>query len=68
MSLLLDHGHPDAWRYPLGMLRDEEQLIRQRINQDTARRLRDTHTALCAVINQDAVRSLNERISELNHV
>lgn len=30
MSLCLDHGHPEARLYPLGMLHDEAALIEER--------------------------------------
>ena len=34
MSLLLAHGHPDAWRYPIGRVFDEAQLVVERKNAD----------------------------------
>lgn len=33
MSLLLDHGHPYARRYPLGLLFEEAQLVTERVNR-----------------------------------
>lgn len=33
MSLLLDHGHPHARRYPLGLLFEECQLVNERVNR-----------------------------------
>lgn len=32
MSLLLANGHPEAWRYPLGMVMDETNLVHEREN------------------------------------
>jgi hypothetical protein len=32
VSLLLDHGHPEARLYPLGMLWDESNLVIERVN------------------------------------
>lgn len=28
----MDHGHPDAWDYPLAVVSDEAAMIRKRIN------------------------------------
>lgn len=64
----MDHGHPHAWRYPLGMLMDEETLVRQRQNQDAARRLLELNLAVAAVISQDAVRQLNQQVQRLTDV
>ena len=36
MSLLLDHGHSQAWFYPLGMIADEVELITSRENTKLA--------------------------------
>ncbi len=36
MNLLLDHGHPAAWDYPLGMLGDEVELVVDRQNRQMA--------------------------------
>lgn len=30
--MLLDHGHPEAWNYPLGRLHDETALVVERLN------------------------------------
>lgn len=35
MSLLLDHGHPEARKYPIGMLMDESNLVIERQNSAT---------------------------------
>lgn len=28
----MDHGHPDAWDYPLAVLADEVEIVRMRVN------------------------------------
>lgn len=36
VSLLLDHGHRDAWDYPLGLVVQEADLVVARISQQAA--------------------------------
>ena len=36
VSLLLANGHPQAADYPLGMVRDEAEMINQRVGQHLA--------------------------------
>lgn len=36
VSLLLDHGHPDAWVYPLGLVVQEADIVVSRFNQQAA--------------------------------
>lgn len=31
-NMLLDHGHSEAWEYPLGRLHDETALVVERLN------------------------------------
>lgn len=38
MSLLLDHGHPEADEYPIGLLRDEFVIVVERENNIDGRR------------------------------
>lgn len=67
MSLLLANGHPDAWRYPLGMLQDEVRLIHQRQNQQAAASMSGMYMAVAALLDSSAVRAFNDRIHELNN-
>jgi len=67
LSLLLANGHPDARRYPLGMLMDEVGLVHQRMDEESARLLEHTHLAVSAVIDKDAAKTLNEKIKELTN-
>lgn len=32
VSLLLDHGHPEAWSYPVGLVMQESELVVDRLN------------------------------------
>jgi hypothetical protein len=32
VNMLVDHGHPDAWTYPLGRVSDEVALVVERLN------------------------------------
>lgn len=34
--MLLDHGHPDAWQYPLPMVFAEAKLVSRRLDVQTA--------------------------------
>lgn len=64
----MSQGHPYAWRYPLGMLADEERLVRQRQDQQSARQLAELNLAVAAVISQQAARDLHTRVKELTNV
>lgn len=67
MSLLLAHGHPGAWRYPLGMLQDEVRLIHRRQDRQMADSMSGMYTAVAALLDSDAARTYNDRIKELTH-
>lgn len=49
MSLLLDHGHPLAQQYPIGMVWVETDLVNSRVNNEKADQ---------AILTQKAVSSL----------
>ena len=50
--MLLDHGHPDAMLYPLGMVADEAALVIER---------EDRRTATLGVVMQGAVGSIKSK-------
>jgi len=35
VNMLLDHGHPEAWEYPLGLVDDEARLVIDRLNSQS---------------------------------
>ena len=47
----MDHGHPDAWRYPIGFLLLEAGLVIDRVNGLEAVRGRVTQAAVAAAPN-----------------
>lgn len=49
--MLLNHGHPEAWSYPVGFLVAETQLVIERINHQEALRARLTSAAVSAAPN-----------------
>lgn len=51
VSLLLDHGHPEAWSYPLGLVVQETTIIVDRENQREALRARLIQAAVSATPN-----------------
>lgn len=51
VSLLLDHGHPDAWSYPVGFLFEEAAVVRERLDGLLATQAGLMQMALCSVPN-----------------
>ena len=52
MSLLLEHGHPFAWRYPLWMVFDEAQIVTSRLNMQMASQISLIQMALSSIPNE----------------
>lgn len=63
----MEAGHPYCRRYPLGMLMDEEKLVRQRKREERAAWISDLNLGVAAVINKEAVQELNKLLRKLNN-
>ena len=66
VSLLLEHGHTQASRYPVGMVWDEARLVGERINRSHATEAVLIKLAVSAVLSEEAGKEFSERIAKLN--
>lgn len=65
VSLLMDHGHPEARYYPLGMAWEEAEIVVNRQNQEAASNTTLLHAAASAVMSKEANRKLRTMLKEL---
>lgn len=64
MSLLLDHGHPDAWRYPLWLVMEEAEIVDRRINIQTANHFSLLQKTLLSIPNENVKARFTETVAE----
>ena len=64
-NLLLSHGHPSCYDYPLSMLSDEAALVIERVNGQEATRATLLQIAVASVVSKDAGRLFRESIDRL---
>lgn len=60
----MEHGHADAWTYPIGWLQDEARMIRQRIDGELARKLGLLSMLLQAIPNQSVNANYTQRTAK----
>lgn len=65
MSLLLDHGHPHARHYPIGMVWDEATLVVERMNREAASNTALLQLAAGSLLSKDAGKQLKKTLKEL---
>lgn len=65
VSLLIDHGHTHARRYPLGMVMDETRIVVQRVNNGYATQAVLLQGAVSGVISKKANKGFKEQIDRL---
>lgn len=65
VSLLLDHGHPEARRYPVGMLMDEARLVVQRVNNGHVTTATLLQGAVSGVLSKKANKEFQKQIKRL---
>lgn len=65
VSLLLDHGHSRAGRYPVGMLQDEAGIVIERMNNDWATAGLVANAAHAATKSKKAVEVFSDLIARL---
>ena len=65
VSLLLDHGHPHARRYPLGMLYDEARLVNVRLNRHHVTQASLIQSAVGALLDKKAGRHWKKAVADL---
>ena len=66
MSLLVDHGHRQANRYPLPMVAAETQLVVTRLNQRTVTESLMFRRAITSVLSKEGGKDFDEAVKELN--
>lgn len=52
VSLLLDHGHSQARKYPVGMVWDEARIVISRINKEEAGRMTLLQLAAASILSK----------------
>ncbi len=65
VSLLLDHGHPESRRYPLGMLMDETLLVNRRVNNSHVTAATLLQGAVSGVLSKKANKDFQKQINRL---
>jgi len=65
VSLLLDHGHPLARLYPLGMMMDEASIVIRRINNGQVTQATLLQGAVSGVLSKKANKEFQKQISRL---
>ena len=65
MSLLLDHGHPQARLYPIGMVWEESALVVERMNREAASNTTLLQLAAGSLLSKDAAKQLKKTLKEL---
>lgn len=59
------HGHPEARHYPVPMLWQETQIVRRRVNRDTANTAILTQMAVSSILNKKAGEAFDKRVKQL---
>jgi len=62
---LLDHGHPEAWSYPLGFLWLESTLVSDRVNALAAQQAQLMQLAVSTIPNMSVKSSGTKSMLEL---
>ena len=59
------HGHPEARHYPVPMLWQETQIVRRRVNRETANTAILTQMAISSILNKKAGEAFDKRVKQL---
>lgn len=65
MSLLLDHGHPHARQYPIGMVWEESTLVVERMNHEAASNMALLQLAAGSLLSKEAGKQFKKTLKEL---
>lgn len=65
VSLLLDHGHPLARQYPLGMMMDEASIVIRRVNNGHVTQATLLQGAVSGVLSKKANKEFQKQINRL---
>lgn len=65
VSLLLAHGHPDARRYPVGLVWDEASMVISRINGMMATEAVLLQTAVSSILSKESGEHFNKLVKQL---
>jgi hypothetical protein len=64
--MLLDHGHPEARYYPLGMLYDESNLVRERANGRIVTEAQLLQMAVASILSKESRKEFAKTTKRLN--
>ncbi len=65
VNLLLDHGHPEAPAYPIGMVWDEARLVVERLNGLESTRAVLLQMAVSSLFSKEGGRAFKMTIERL---
>lgn len=65
VNLLLDHGHPHAWHYPIGRVWDESNLVAQRFNNQEATKAILLEMAVSSVLSKEGGKEFDKMIKRM---
>lgn len=68
MNLLVDHGHPQAMYYPLGMLMDEAAMVQERENSRIVTEAKLLQFAVAGMLAKESRKLFDNMIKDLNIV
>lgn len=68
MSLLLDHGHSEAQRYPLGLVFDEAHLVEERVNSRIITEAQLAQLGVHSLLSKKARSQFSKLVKQLNVV
>jgi hypothetical protein len=66
VSLLIDHGHPEAMSYPVGMVWDESRLVIERLNGFEVTRATLLQMAVSSMFSKEAGDAFRKELLRLN--
>ena len=64
--MLLDHGHPFAREYPIGMMMDESGLVEERLNSHIVTDAKLIRMAIGAALSDDANKLFDKELTKLH--
>lgn len=63
--MLLDHGHPLAWHYPIGRVWDEASLIVERLNGMALTQAILIQKAVSSLLSKEGAKDFTDTIKRL---
>lgn len=65
VSLLLDHGHPHAWHYPIRMVWEEAEMVVERLNGVAVTEAVFLQMAVSALFSKEGAKEFSKVVKRL---